>query len=630
MWNYNFVLPGFMILLILLVYYVSRPQVSIRINRTFLVLLLIDCLVIVTDLIASEADSNPGAVPVWLLYAVNLLYFLLFNARSFWFYLYTMDILRLQFRSLPAIKVLFGSIFMIAEFITFMSIFSGDVFFVDSLGYHPGPFYHIIYVNFIFYIFLSLLLLWFYAGSLSHYELISAVAFNIILLIGNVVRFLMPQYLVMNTFCLMAILIMYLTFQNPDLYTSDRGPALNRRAFHIMLEEAKERGPYRVLCFVLRNYNDEREIYGYHQMDHGISLVSEYLAETFKKEQRFYLRNGCFALLGNETMDWDAIQKEIADRFQKPWRANEADLFLNVGFVRISSEAGNEDVNMILDRLLTAFSEAGKKVGNNNVLIDLDQIHEIDHKVDVKRALEHAIDHDEVEIYLQPLIDCETDQMIGAEVLARIRNEDGRIISPGVFIPIAEQNGQINRLGAQVFEKACRFISEGNLKKTNLSWLNVNLSPIQCMKKDLSQEFSQILDRYGVSADQIHLEITEASMIDLSILQKQIITLKDNGFQFALDDYGSGYSNLTRVKHYPFINIKLDMEVVWDYFRDRDVLLPAIVKAFKQLNLTITAEGIETKEMAESMKAIGCDYLQGYYFSQPLPVEEFLANYGKA
>ena len=119
-------------------------------------------------------------------------------------------------------------------------------------------------------------------------------------------------------------------------------------------------------------------------------------------------------------------------------------------------------------------------------------------------------------------------------------------------------------------------------------------------------------------------------MIDLSMLQQQIITLKDNGFQFALDDYGSGYSNLTRVKHYPFINIKLDMEVVWDYFRDKDVLLPAIVKAFKQLNLTITAEGIETKEMAESMKAIGCDYLQGYYFSQPLPVEEFLAHYENA
>ena len=249
--------------------------------------------------------------------------------------------------------------------------------------------------------------------------------------------------------------------------------------------------------------------------------------------------------------------------------------------------------------------------------------------MDVKRALEHAIETDQVEIYLQPLIESVSGSMIGAEVLARITNEEGRVLSPALFIPIAEQNGQINRLGAQVFEKACRFISEGNLDKTGLSWLNVNLSPIQCMKKDISSEFSEILNKYKVRADQIHLEITEASMIDLSLLQKQITTLKTNGFQFALDDYGSGYSNLTRVKHYPFINIKLDMEVVWDYFREKDVLLPAIVQAFKQLHLSITAEGIETKEMAEAMKDIGCDFLQGYYFSKPLPIPEFVEKYGK-
>ncbi len=627
MWNYNFVLPSFAILIILLVYYLSRPQVSIRINRTFIVLLLIDFLVIIFDLLASEADADFQSFPILLVKLLNYFYFAFFIARSFWFYLYSVNILHMQFHGLKGIKVVFGAVFALAELITFMSLFTGDVFSVDAAGYHAGPSYNIIYVSFIFYIFLSLLLLWFYSERLSRYELYSAIAYNIILLIGNVVRFLMPQYLVMNTFCLMAILIIYLTFQNPDLYTSDRGPTLNRKAFRIMLEETRDSGAFRVLAFVLRNYNDEREIYGYNQMDQGITLISEFLAETFPKDHIFYLRNGCFAILGDTSLDWTGMQEKIAERFQKPWRADEADLFLNVSFVRISSDADHEDINSILDRLLAAFSEAGRKVGATGTLIDLDQIHEVDRNVDVKRTLEHAIDNDEVEIYLQPLIESAAGSMIGAEVLARITNEEGRVLSPAVFIPIAEQNGQINRLGAQVFEKACRFISEGNLEKTGISWLNVNLSPIQCMKKDLSGEFSEILRKYNVRADQIHLEITEASMIDLSMLQKQITTLKSNGFQFALDDYGSGYSNLTRVKHYPFINIKLDMEVVWDYFREKDVLLPAIVQAFKQLQLTITAEGIETKEMAEAMTEIGCDFLQGYYFSKPLPVPEFMEKY---
>ncbi len=629
MWNYNFVMPSLAILLILLVYYCSRPQVSIRINRTFIMLLLIDFLVIIFDILSSEVDSNAQNVPLLVLKLLNYLYFAFFIARSFLFCQYTVNILHLQFHKLKGIKVVFGSVFVLAELITFMSLFTGDVFYFDAAGYHSGPFYNIIYVNFVFYIFLSLLLLWFYSERLSRYELISAIAYNLILLVGNIVRFLMPQYLVMNTFCLMAILIIYLTFQNPDLYMSDRGPTLNRKAFRIMLEETKDRGSFRVLAFVLRNYNDEREIYGYHQMDQGITLISEFLAETFPKDHVFYLRNGCFALLGDNTLDWTGIQETIQKRFQKPWRADEADLFLNVGFVRISSDANHEEIDTILDRLLAAFSEAGKKIGGTGALIDLDQIHEVDHNVDIKRALEHAIETDQVEIYLQPLIESVSGSMIGAEVLARITNEEGRVLSPALFIPIAEQNGQINRLGAQVFEKACRFISEGNLDKTGLSWLNVNLSPIQCMKKDISSEFSEILNKYNVHADQIHLEITEASMIDLSLLQKQITTLKTNGFQFALDDYGSGYSNLTRVKHYPFINIKLDMEVVWDYFREKDVLLPAIVQAFKQLHLSITAEGIETKEMAEAMKDIGCDFLQGFYFSKPLPIPEFVEKYGK-
>jgi EAL domain-containing protein (putative c-di-GMP-specific phosphodiesterase class I) len=263
-------------------------------------------------------------------------------------------------------------------------------------------------------------------------------------------------------------------------------------------------------------------------------------------------------------------------------------------------------------------------------MIDLDQIHEVDRQVDIKRALDHAIETNSVEIFMQPLIECSSGTMIGAEVLARIRNEEGRIIPPGVFIEIAEQNGQINRLGAQVFEKACRFIAEGNLSQCGLRWLNVNLSPIQCMKKDLAVQFSDVLKKYAVNPEQIHLEITEASMVDLTILEKQIETLRGNGFQFALDDYGAGYSNLTRVKHYPFINIKLDMEVVWDYYREKDALLPALVQAFKKLNFTITAEGIETREMGEELTAIGCDYLQGYYYSKPLPEKEFIEKYAQA
>ena len=160
-----------------------------------------------------------------------------------------------------------------------------------------------------------------------------------------------------------------------------------------------------------------------------------------------------------------------------------------------------------------------------------------------------------------------------------------------------------------------------------IRWINVNLSPIQCMHSHLPGIVISILQEYHVSPELIHLEITEESMINYTKQERQIERLLNYGFQFALDDYGSGFSNLHQVKKFAFSNIKLDMKIVWDYVRDRDSLLPSLVQSFKQMGFSITAEGIETKEMAEAMAAIGVDYLQGFYYSRPLIVKEFIDRY---
>ena len=204
----------------------------------------------------------------------------------------------------------------------------------------------------------------------------------------------------------------------------------------------------------------------------------------------------------------------------------------------------------------------------------------------------------------------------------------GEIIPPGDFIPIAEKNGRINILGEQMFEKTCQFIQSHDIAAMGLSWINVNLSPIQLLRHDLCSRFTDILKKYDTPAEKIHLEITEESMIDYDLLYRQMELMKKAGFLFVLDDYGRGYSNVARMRRCPFINIKLDMEFVWDYFNSKDKLLPTITQTIKEMGFTVTAEGIENQEMATEMKKIGCDYLQGYCFSQPIPVEKFIEKYG--
>ena len=629
MWNYNYVLPSLLVLIIILFYYFSRPRLSLRLNKTFLGILLLDIFTIITDYLSSRACERYAELSVATVNVLNMAFFVCFLARIYWFYLFSVDALKIYYAK-PRWKGVVSSVpILLAEVIALSSFFTGAVFTVDAAGYHRGPWYFLLPACSFLYIFQAFVLIIRNRKRVSPFEIGSLMGYNTILAIGNLVRILMPQYLIMNTFCLLAILVIYLSFENPDLYTSDRGNAFNMRAFQDKLNEMAQKKPYRILGMVLRDYNGERGIYGGMQMDQGITLISQYLFKQYPDCLVFYLRSGCFALLGPENMDCAPIRQEIEARFQKPWEADDADLYLTPAFVEIGSKNDGESVDRVVNTLLIALDDAGKTDESRAAQERTDIIQAVDQQMAVKRSLENALEHDAVEVFLQPLFGVKSQKIIAAEALARIRDAEGRLIPPNLFIPIAEKNGHINLLGEQVFRKTCRFIRDHVLDDLGLAWVNVNLSPIQCMRSDLPQRFSDILREYGVPAEMIHLEITEQSMIDYSLLKKQLMNLRKDGFQFALDDYGSGYSNLTRVKHYPFINIKLDMEVVWDYCRERDFLLPSLVQTFKQMDVTITAEGIETKEMAEAMAAIGCDYLQGYYYSKPIPMEEFLKAYSK-
>ena len=293
----------------------------------------------------------------------------------------------------------------------------------------------------------------------------------------------------------------------------------------------------------------------------------------------------------------------------------------------IDCSEGYKNADEIINTIGLMLEKADQLGSDFNILADESALQDYEDRIYVKRALENAIDQDAVEIFLQPLIEADSGKLIGAEALARIRDSEGRIIPPGAFIPVAEKNGRINQLGEQVFEKVCRFICNNNIEEMGMKYINVNLSPIQFMRPDLGDRFATIVRRYGIKPDQIHLEITEEAIIDEQMMEKQVRLMQKNGFRFVLDDYGKGYSNLMRIKKTSFVTIKIDMEIVWDYCNSMDAVLPMMISAFKSLGLSITAEGIETEEMANKMRAIGCDYLQGMLFSAPVSVNSFLKKY---
>ena len=627
MWNYSFTLPSALILLILVTYYFRRPRLPIRMNRTFLTLLFIDALTLFFDYVSTRVDELYMNYPAALGWVLNLAFFVFFLARSFWFFLFTLDILENHCR-LPAwVRRGAPLVLILSELVTLSSPLTHAVFSFDGAGYHRGPAYNILYFCFLFYLAAALCLILLHFKELPGHVGRSLLTVVLILVVGNIVRFLLPSLLVMNTFCLMAILVIYLSFENPDLFLSDRGNAFNTRAFQLVLTEWQHRD-YRLLAFVIRNYSETRGIYGGIQMDESIGRINAFLSENYPECLVFYLRNGSFAMIGPESMDSKTMCAEIARRFQKPWDAQGTELILKPAFVEVDLEKKTASADRVISTLLLALESAGQTEYADDHVAPT-SIHAIDQYLAEKRALETALEHDSLEVYLQPLVDSHSGKLVAAEALSRVYGEDGRVIPPTAFIPVAEKDGSIIALGEQVLRKTCRFIHDNDIDTLGLRWINVNLSPYQCMSKDLAERFNAILKEYDVAPELIHLELTEQSFVDYSLLKTQLLALQKVGFQFALDDYGSGNSNLTRVKRYPFKNIKMDMEVVWNYFRDRDPLLPTLVQVFKQMNFSITAEGIETKEMADAMAEIGCDFLQGYYFSKPVPMSAFLEMYSK-
>ncbi len=626
MWNYSFTFPSALMLLILAGYYFRRPRLPLQMNRTFLTLLCIDAMTLLTDYVSTRLDENWTEFSIEAGYTMNLAFFVFYLARIYWFFLFYLDVLE-NHVSLPRwVRRLSPAVFVLSELVALSSPLTHAVFSFDAEGYHSGPLYQVLYVCFFFYLIAAAALLLRYRRSLPTPVGAGLSGINGILIIGNIFRMLLPQLLVMNTFCLMAILVIYLSFENPDLFLSNRGSAFNTRGFEFLQREWAGRKNYRVLAFIIRGYSETRGIYGGMQMDRGIGQINDFLAESFPDCLNFYLRNGSFAVVGSEKTDCRAMCETITRRFQQPWEALGTEMMMKPAFVEVRIEAGSPMTDRINSVLWLALDSAGAAEYAEDSSVP-GSINAVDRYLEERRAMDAALERGGLEVYLQPLVECGSGRMVAAEALARLRGEDGRLIPPAEFIPLAEKDGSIIALGEEVLRKTCLFIRDHDMEKLGLRWINVNLSPCQCMSGDLAEHFAVILKETGVPAERIHLELTEQSIIDYSLLKNQITALQELGFQFALDDYGSGYSNLTRVKQYPFKNIKMDMEVVRNYFRDRDPLLPTLIGVFKQMQFSITAEGIETEEMAKLMSDVGCDYLQGYYFSKPIPMDEFLARY---
>jgi EAL domain-containing protein (putative c-di-GMP-specific phosphodiesterase class I) len=249
-------------------------------------------------------------------------------------------------------------------------------------------------------------------------------------------------------------------------------------------------------------------------------------------------------------------------------------------------------------------------------------------RLSLENELRQAIDDGQFELYFQPKVDIASWSVVGAEALLRWHHESRGWISPGEFIPVAEDSGLILPLGKWVLEQACRQVALWQKAGLDSISMAVNISSQQMHANDLVQVVERALADSGVAPGLLEFEITESFLMqDTKATVNQLKALRDIGIRISIDDFGTGYSSLSYLKRFPIDTLKIDRSFVSDLHEDSDdaAICAAILAMSRKLGLAVVAEGVELQEQLEFLKQHACEQIQGYLFSKPLPADAFEA-----
>ncbi|THF67447.1 EAL domain-containing protein [Pseudothauera nasutitermitis] len=288
--------------------------------------------------------------------------------------------------------------------------------------------------------------------------------------------------------------------------------------------------------------------------------------------------------------------------------------------------ADGDDVDTLLKHADTAMYGA-KEAGRSNYLFFVPEMNvRVFERLVLESALRRAIERDELTLHYQPQVSVADGRLVGCEALVRWQHPDMGQVLPGQFIPVAEDSGLIVPLGEWVLRQACR--QQVTWAGAGLGWLvvAVNISALQFRRADFTQQVVAILRETGAAPQRIELEITESALMQpTDALHERLLELGRLGLKLALDDFGTGYSSLSYLKRLPISRLKIDRSFIMDLPGDHEdaAVASATLSLARDLGLDVVAEGVEHAEQLAWLHARGCDSVQGFLFSRPLPVAEF-------
>ncbi|MEO5359947.1 MAG: EAL domain-containing protein [Nitrospirota bacterium] len=386
-----------------------------------------------------------------------------------------------------------------------------------------------------------------------------------------------------------------------------------------------------VLYVDIDNFKIVNDTMGHDVGDKLIKSIADRLTRTIRESDTVSRVSGDeFTVIlsnVNNVNQIETITSKLLTQLKEPYEVNGQDITItaSIGVSICPSDANG--AGELLRHADTAMYHAKKAGKNNYLLFKADMDEELNRRISVEKELRLALERDELILHFQPQVDISTGKIIGAEALVRWQHPEKGLLFPDKFITVAEDTGLIIPLGEQVLYKSC---------KQNVAWQTKGLPPILMAVNvsttqiswnyDLAEMVFDVLKKTEMPPEHLELEITESfCMQNVDSTISMLRRFNTMGVNVAIDDFGTGYSSLSYLKHLPFKKLKIDRSFVNEITKDQDdlTIVKTIIDMSHNLRLKVIAEGVETKEQLELLRELGCDEVQGYLFSKPVPPEKF-------
>lgn len=400
------------------------------------------------------------------------------------------------------------------------------------------------------------------------------------------------------------------------------------RVEQAILHAKREKSKFALLSLDIDNFRVINDSLGHTIGNKLLIKLSEAIQKVIRAKDSICRHGGdeFFILINSIKTEKDirVIINKLFSLNKTPYLIDEHQIYINYSIGAVIYPDHGTTFHQLLQHVDNAMYDAKDKDRNSYKFFSQEIFEHMKQKQHLYSKLYNAIEHDEIKLVFQPKIDTQTKKVVGAEALVRWINRDDGFIPPDIFIPIAESSGQIVKLGRYIFQESCQRLKE-ILEYAPEFVMAINISAVEFRKESFVHHCKKIVNELEIDPSSIELELTESVIMDSpDISIKKILILKEFGFKFAVDDFGTGYSSLSYLKDFPVDTIKIDISFIRAMLQDKNTLaLVKIIIGFNQIfNVKIVAEGVEVDAEYNILKKEGCDIIQGYLFSKPLPYNE--------